>query len=507
MTVHFANQDVVVQLWQCAVDGIRWILFEAPGYFEAAGGPQGNNPYDYSTATRADGLSPLCVDSLFAAAAVPRVLAAVGRTAGVVVHPQDWQFVATALTVKQALLDGLLDSAAVVLTSHNPYDCELPEEALALLTPRAADRYWPRLRQVRPAPLRPAVPLHRRQSFYECMLPLLDAPVSTVSRTFACELTTDPLQTVHFADHLQENLKKQGVVGVNNGLFLPPKAPFANEVVAAARQGQADAILARKSALRQTMLQRWTEKPPGGAIGGLDDGQGGPLLQLPETVPVFMMFGRLDPGQKGFDVLVRAIEALEPGAAKFVLAADAGGGVEAFVEDFRRLAAARPGDVVCFTERMERLYLETMAGSSFCVMPSMYEPFGGATEPYLQGTPVVARATGGLVQQVVDLDQDPAHATGLLYRESYREPTEQELGLRWRELLDCTDPQARQENPLYGALIESLREALRRARHVYRREPHRYAQLLAGLYDQAMRFSWTKAAEEYTLLYDLASAD
>ena len=59
---------------------------------------------------------------------------------------------------------------------------------------------------------------------YQLGLQLVDAPPTTVSEHFAGELTTDRLQTGHFADHLQEILKQSGVVGVNNGMFInfPP---------------------------------------------------------------------------------------------------------------------------------------------------------------------------------------------------------------------------------------------------------------------------------------------
>ena len=56
--------------------------------------------------------------------------------------------------------------------------------------------------------------------------------------------------------------------------------------------------------------------------------------------------------------------------------------------------------------------MEAQAGATFAVMPSFYEPFGAATEAYLAGTPVIARATGGLTGQVVDHDEDKARATG-----------------------------------------------------------------------------------------------
>ncbi len=295
------------------------------------------------------------------------------------------------------------------------------------------------------------------------------------------------------------------MVGVNNGLFLKPTAVYSDEALAQARQRQPQLLLRQKHDLRRRMLSLWSNNPPRGAIGCLNGGPGRRLLELPDTVPVFMMFGRLDPGQKGFDVLARAIEALEPGLARFVIAPAVGGGAEPFTNDLRQLVASRPGEVLCVLERMERGYLETMAGATYCVMPSMYEPFGGATEPYLQGTPVVARATGGLVQQVVDIQQDRSHATGVLYREEHPIATEEELGLLWRELLQCGEPIARGENPLYIALVEALTQALLRAIQVYQQDPEGYAGMLANLHAQALQFSWSKAAEEYGVLYDLAS--
>ena len=83
-------------------------------------------------------------DGLFAAAAIPRVLRKLGLTRNVIVHVQDWQLAATALTVKEAIVDDVLDSAAVVLTSHNPYDCGLTLADLAKITPRVNGDQWPR---------------------------------------------------------------------------------------------------------------------------------------------------------------------------------------------------------------------------------------------------------------------------------------------------------------------------------------------------------------------------
>ena len=501
--VPFGDAVVDVTLWQQDLGGVRWVLFEAAGFFEAGGGPKGNIPYDFTSPDGSPATPRLDVDSLFAAAAVPHILKQLGVSDDVVIHIQDWQFVATALTAKLAMLEGILNSAAVLLTSHNPYDSSLAADQLSLITSRVEDRQWPSLRTSGSDGL--AAP-SRRETFYECMIPLLDAPLSTVSKCFARDLTSHPIQTVHFADHLQEVFHRQGVVGVDNGLFFAVTTrAFSESAISQAKRGRTDEILKEKKDKRRLLIDHLREYLPDSACGSLDDGSGGSLDGLPESVPIFMMFGRMDPAQKGFDLLARAVEKIDRGAAKFIFALEAAGGVRLFIEDLRRLAEDRQGDVVFVSDRMETGYLETMAAASFCVMPSLHEPFGAATEPYLKGTPVVAHATGGLLQQVKDYRHEPDQATGFLYRADCSGPVAEQLGRYWDELLDCTDPEKRKANPLYSSLIDALAGALQEAINVYSQQPNCYGRMLANLHDQATRFSWDTAADEYSALYDLAT--
>jgi glycogen synthase len=338
------------------------------------------------------------------------------------------------------------------------------------------------------------------------MIPLLDAPLSTVSKGYARDLVSHPVQTVHFADHLQEVFQRQGVVGVDNGLFFTvTEPPFSEPAIDQAKRGRTELILAEKREKRRHLLKHFHTYLPDTAWGRLDDGEGGGLEGLSERVPIFMMFGRMDPAQKGFDVLARAVEKTERRAAKFVFALEAAGGVQPFVDDLRRLAEDRKGDVVFISDRMVAGYLETMAGVSYCVMPSLHEPFGAATEPYLKGTPVVAHATGGLQQQVRSFREYPDASTGFLYRADCSGPVREQLGRYWDELLDCTDPLRRRENPLYLSMVDALADALRTATDVYARQPDCYGKMLANLYDQAKQFSWAEAADEYAALYDVAT--
>ena len=124
--------DVKVELFEHHdAFGSRWILMQSWGLFDSAGGNTRTNPYAYGDSNL------LLRDALFASQAVPQVLDFLGLHENVIVHAQDWQMAPTALTVKQAILDDTLASAAVVLTSHNPYDHPLPEYNLSWITDRA----------------------------------------------------------------------------------------------------------------------------------------------------------------------------------------------------------------------------------------------------------------------------------------------------------------------------------------------------------------------------------
>jgi glycogen synthase len=153
---------------------------------------------------------------------------------------------------------------------------------------------------------------------------------------------------------------------------------------------------------------------------------------------------------------------------------------------------------------MEQGYVQTMAGVTYCIMPSLHEPFGAATEPYLQGSPVVAHATGGLVQQVVDVRQNPAEATGILYRPHVTGTAEQQ-GRQWRAILESPTPALRMRYPLYVSMVQELAAALAEATRIYQTDETQYGRMLSTLYPQAMKFDWDRAAAEYGAIYDAAS--
>ncbi|MCL4203078.1 MAG: glycogen/starch synthase [Pirellulaceae bacterium] len=490
-TIHvpFGSSSVTTTVYRYRSDGIAWILFQAEGFFTSAG----NSPYNQTN-------EELLRNGMFASAAIPYILgmSGIALTEDVVVHVQDWQLAATVLTVKQAVLDGRLRSAAVVLTSHNPYDCAVTREDLAAITSRTDDAQWARI-----STDTPGAASGRRATVYECMMPLMDAPVSTVSRQYARDLVANPLLAVYFADHLQEVFRRQGLVGIDNGLFMAPRRPFSDSSVAQAMQGEVEAVLSEKRSKRRKMLQALTSFRPPQRLGFLRYEDRWDLTRLPDDIPVFMMFGRMDPAQKGFDLMAQAIRRVPHGTAKFVICPIVPPDVRTFLDDWRDVACSRPGDVVVYTGRVDP-YMQLMAGATYCVMPSLHEPFGAATEPYLSGTPVVAAATGGLVQQVIDHDRQPQRATGFLFGHAYPSSAV-EQGEQWRQILDAPNPASRMHSGLYASLVNGLTSALREAIDVYRNRPSDYGRMLARLYDQAVQFTWEKAAAEYTALYDHAS--
>ena len=514
-SVVYDGVEVPVSVYLATEGGREWYLFEAAGFFDADGGAGGADPYVFGDETRAhrDGNhSKLLRDALFAAKAIPAVLATLaleGRIdRNLIVHAQDWELAAVALTVKEALLGGPLKgfSASVLLTLHNPYDHRLSDHVLAKITDRLGSERWPLLH-------------HDNHTVLARMIPLADAPSSTVSRRFAQELTTDPLQTAHFVAHYRKILARQGVVGIDNGLFaqLPGPNPALDGAIAAALRGRTSALLALKRAARRKALGELGDylerlvaaaNPNEPVYGTLDGGSGRPLSRLPDDVPVFLMTGRLDPGQKGFDVFAAAIDKMPAGLGRYIvsplspMASDPDTRLN--LDFLARLAEWRPGEVVVLPFRIAAIYADLVRGVTWSVWPSLYEPFGGVTEPYVWLTPVIARATGGLVQQVIDFGISPEDATGLLYRETV--PADR----AWQEeaqqaMQGEQDPVARASTALFRAQAAALSEAISAAASLYRDHRSDYGRLIANLPAMCHVLDWGRSVRDYRAWYDAAS--
>jgi len=454
------------------------------------------NPYSY------DDSGEILDDSLAFCAAVPHVLKALGIDRDILIHAHDWETAPAAVTTKVAVLGGLLSSARAVLTLHNSFDSGISDG--------------------------------RRRAFFgngafgdtvlQCAIPLLNGPLTTVSTPFAYELRADALQRTVFTNHLQGAFAINPPAGVENGMFGRPRLNYTYRALSWARQGRYDELLKEKARFREKMLDVVKSMDRPDVIGGLRDvGDGGK--------PVFFMSGRLDLAQKGFDVIFQAIRGFPAGKAGLIFCPSSAEGERhsdtlAF---FREIAEERPGDVVVWPFRISAEdYVSVVEGSSFLLMPSFYEPFGAATEGLMHGTPVVARATGGLLVQVKPLGavSVPAYyrtvfnwegseedATGILYRERVEagdwhdgNDGDRSDALEcegWRDILNSPVPD-RIRVPLYRSMVEEAFRALTKAAEVFA-DGDAYGRMAVNGMDSLSSFSWDAAVEKYRRVYDIAS--
>ena len=458
----------------------------------------------------------LTEDALFFCVFAPRALAELARqklvpTQDFILHLQDWE---TACVAQAVLLEPGISSVACVLTVHNPYDRHLDY----------------------PAPTRHiGNAMHHLELHYgnilSQMIPLVGSPISTVSQNFADELTSDPLHTEFFARHLRDLLIGKGLVGIDNGIFGDLHFPFSEDARQAIERGNFEIMLQEKREQRidlANVLEEYERKlaknpkPSRVAWGANLD------LADPE-IPVFFIMGRDDPLQKGFDVIAQAIRLIPDGRARYIFTPMPGDEGLTGLQFLKNLAAERPGEVKVFPFRMDQeAYQALQKGSSYLVMGSLYEPFGAANSAYLEGMPVVARATGGLVQQVVpypsaalsrygrqlvslfhSLNSPP---TGFLFREPSVLSESEVQG--WRKIITCeywsrTPKGSRVEDrtgtPLFDAMVQSAAWALQDAIDIYQQNQTEYVKMIYNGYQLLRKFSWERAIREYRHIYDFNS--
>jgi glycogen synthase len=174
------------------------------------------------------------------------------------------------------------------------------------------------------------------------------------------------------------------------------------------------------------------------------------------------------------------------------------------MEDLRHVAYLRKGELIVMPFFLQNIYEDLKSGVSWSVWPSLYEPFGGVTEFYMSGTPVVARDTGGLADQVVDISEDPANATGILYRERGT-GTQEDLENEWKKIQLAASPLERLESRLYREQLGALAFAVCRAIDIYTGYPEIYGRLLANLPGITNKLSWDVSVEKYLSWYDSAT--
>jgi len=437
---------------------------KANGFFESQNTLK--DPYLYHPHDPVENQKALVENSLFFCQAVPYALQALALNEGIVLHLQEWQTALLALTSKQAILADVLQSCLSMITMHNPYDAFISYSSMQKVLPQDKKDHIGRF-------------LYSGATAYQIGLPLTDAPITTVSQTFAQELTSDILHTVHFAPHLQSTLVKNGVEGVNNGLFVDFSQQFPKKEKHSLKE-----LAQIKLHNRHQLLNILETYHPAEQFGDLT-WQRGPITGLPDEVPILVMSGRLDPGQKGYDVLLNALEKFNPDEIKVILTPMPIRSTD--LDYFYEIACKCRGNVTVFPIRMSQGFTELQTGSTFGLMPSIYEPFGAAVEYMANGTVTIARETGGLVDQI-----EPG-VTGFLYRE----PAAEYNGERIKSFMSVNIAQVRKQNPWFIAMSASLSDCLRNAIALYRKDPTAYYRMVQNGFRKAAQFSWSTSADQY----------
>ena len=475
-------------------NGLAWYFLKP--YDEAFFAGE-RHPYDVAKAQQDIG-TILQRDALFFGAALAQALPAIDSQAHWTLSMQDWE----AATVVLAL--GRKRSRyGLFLTLHNSYDSGGVSED--------------RLEAVGIDPRYCKGPAGASQaSVLERVLELTRTPIFTVSKQFAADLTQDPVQARVVAPHLQGPLQRR-LYGIDNG-------PFANlavnpDVLDQAVGGNFAALQAWKEERKTVALAALKNIKPSVEMpvwGSLDlFGQDAPDL------PWFVMAGRDDPRQKGYDVAALAIQRFlsAGGKANFLFFPIPGDEGKAGLTFLGKLAEEFPGKILALPFIFKEGFNAAMQGSTFGLMPSLYEPFGMANEYYLNGTPVIGRATGGIIQQIVPLRtasvftpavemranawyKPNASPTGLLFREADGLPSLEE---DWRSINAAGyNPQGgspdrveeRSQYPLVQAMAGQLQAALEDGLKVYQNQALYFKMLADGARFIQANFSWERSAQE-----------
>ncbi len=180
-----------------------------------------------------------------------------------------------------------------------------------------------------------------------------------------------------------------------------------------------------------------------------------------ENIPLLILISRMDP-QKGIDIALEGLRLIKDIPFQAILL---GTGMVRLENACRELADVFPQKIHTSIQFNARLSHRMYAGADILLMPSRYEPCGLAQMIAMRyGTIPVARATGGLMDSIID-ESENEHATGFLF--STAEPV-------------------------------SFSRALQRAIEVFNNND-RWHRLKQNAMSQD--FSWSRSALEYVKLY------
>jgi len=332
--------------------GVPLLVLDCPGLYDRAGGPyQDEAGKDWADNALRFGL-------------LSRIAALLGSTDSPlawrpqVIHCNEWQAslapaylhyaggerAATLVTIHNLAFQGIFEPQWVAALGLPP-GCFTPDGV----------EYWGKL------------------SFVKAGLQFADV-ITTVSPTYAREIQTDALG---FGLQTLLSARRDRLVGILNGIDTELWNPATDALIHC--HYDADTLAAKAGNKRE--LQRRL---------GLTD---------TASVPLFGVVSRLTE-QKGLDWLLEIAAQMLALPAQLALL---GNGAPLLEQGFRDLARAYPHAVSASIGFDETLAHLIEAGADAFLMPSRFEPCG-INQMYSQryGTPPIVRATGGLVDTVVD---------------------------------------------------------------------------------------------------------
>lgn len=295
-----------------------------------------------------------------------------------IVHVHDWHTALTPLLIRhQAATDGWAEPPATCLTIHNlAYQGVYPPGTFGL-TNLPWSHFVPE-----------GAEFHGRFNCLKTGLVTADA-ITTVSPSYAREIQT-PDQGCGLDGVLRA---RAGVLsGILNGVDYDEWRTTDNRFLVAP-YGVDDLSGKRANKLA---VQRELELPV-----------------APDT-PLFGAVSRLV-HQKGVDLALGALEEMLAGDIQFVLL---GSGLVEFQDAFVELGRRHPLKTAVRLGYNHALAHRIEAGCDFFLMPSRFEP-SGLNQMYSlrYGTVPVVRATGGLMDSVVDIREDSARANGIKFHD------------------------------------------------------------------------------------------
>ena len=382
------------------------------------------HPYDVSP-DKTKITSILTRDSMFFGMATVSALSALDSKASWIILMQDWEAATTVLSSQSSTLSS---QSSFHLTLHNSYDSGLPASNLKrfAIDPK----------------------LYPGETVLNRSLPQIKNPIYTVSGQFAKDLTNEVFQSKALAPHLVDLLESR-ILGINNGPFS--KLAVDQNQLDQACLGNYEPLQAWKKQRKEiafaalTAFQPTEDRPLWGNVTRL----------CCNEVPWFIVAGRDDPRQEGYNIACQAVTSLlEKGyMASFLFFPIPGDEGLVGLNFLRKLAARFPDNVI--------------------VLPAIFKKGFSAV-------------------------------TGLLYREADRFSANE---ANWQAInatnyrIDGGYPdqiEQRSRLPLFKAMANALESCIADAFKIYQSQTQQYSQLIVnGVTYIKNNFSWEQAAQDY----------